>query len=126
MFQSLPVFACVGKKGKNKLVQLLGRRQELQLTVWCPSKAVTRRYNSFPACGTYGVRGKEPVVRAKTYLPRQRVPQVDIASTRVDAEEFGAIKKEGWFNAVSNAVPLLVSGADGNYTSAYIFVWGKK
>lgn len=37
----------------------------------------------------------------------------------VDAEEFRAIHVEGRLNAVSYAVSLLVSGADGNYTSTY-------
>lgn len=41
------------------------------------------------------------------------------ASPGIHAEEFRAIHVCGCLNAVSNAVSLLVSGADGNYTSAY-------
>lgn len=55
----------------------------------------------------------------RTYLTHEGVSEEDIAGPGIDSEEFGAIKKEGWFNAVSYVVPLLVPGADGNYTRAY-------
>lgn len=55
----------------------------------------------------------------KTYLSHEGFFEKHITSSGIDGKEFGAIKKEGWFYAVSNAVPLLVSGADGNYTCAY-------